>query len=502
MASPVKDDTAIAEGRFPGASVSSRGRGWIEHAHPSEPNRFIFQSQAGGAGWHFGDGPFTEANEIDTQWVTNDNPSFAQYELKMELADYNAYAGQDAAINFDAANIIKYVHPSSGEELDIFPFPDLAYTNDLDQLQVIGSVQQVGGTVDDDRITWSDAYGTGFDFIWQTQTVRLFKALKVDSRSSFPNPTQTILDGGNPVLKLELQFQKSSGVEIWVNGALWDEKANNPQITTDNVEFRLASTGEVLWGFRFPLAWDTGSEIIDPETIRPLMRLEKRAINLFVKILTPWTWIDNANYPIIIDASVNPQVGASTDDSFEVGNGSCSPTATTGLVNSPDPEHAAARWALSVPKDATINTSYTSWWTGTADRPLEYDVKIESADTAAVFTDTNNDISSRSFYSAVDWSGETTTADAFHDTPSLNTPIGSLTSRSGWSSGNYMCCAFTESSGESAGMIVHFYDNSSAEAPKAYVDYTSGDGRTTKNTDSYGLGIAAGLSRVVKTGGL
>lgn len=464
---PARDARLHILENFPGATIHERGRKYIKLRHPTESFRYMMWCHTGPI--HI-EGTGTE---IDTAWIANDNLNYSQYELKMELADYNAYLGQDANLNFDAANIIKYVHPDSGEELDIFPFPNLVYTNDLNQIQQIGSVQQVEGIVIDDKVVWSGSYGGGFDFVWQTQTARLFKALHISQRSTLPDPMQTIIDGGNPVLKLELQFQKSSGVEVWVNDEVWDEKSTNPQITTDNVEFRLISTNEVLWHFRFPLAWSVGTDTIKPDTIKPVMRLEKRANDLFVKILTPWSWLDAANYPVVIDATINPQVGASADDSRENAAGDCDISATNYLINSPDPEHAAARWAVAVPKDSTINTSYTSWYTDIADRPLEYDVKIESADTAAAYQNNTNDISGRSYESVIDWSGETTTAEAFHDTPSLNTPVSAVISRAGWVSGNYLACAFTESPGESAGMDVIFYDNDSAEAPKLFIDYTS-----------------------------
>ena len=112
-----------------------------------------------------------------------------------------------------------------------------------------------------------------------------------------------------------------------------------------------------------------------------------------------------------------------------------------------------------------------------AEIDLEMDVEIEDADTAAVYvTDSSSNISSRTYKAAVDWSGETTDTGVtnWYSTPSLNTPIEAVLARSGWVANNYLGSAISETSGEVCGFICHFYDSNTSEAPKLYIEYSSG----------------------------
>ena len=138
MASPVKD--AKLKHETDGfTEVDERGKGWLRSRNPST-GQYALTTQVGNRGWHFGAGEFTEANEVDTAWVTGDS---APYRLRMELADYNAYAGLDDAINFDAGQIVKYVNPDTGESVALQP-QQLQWTNDLDQIDPICAPMEVG----------------------------------------------------------------------------------------------------------------------------------------------------------------------------------------------------------------------------------------------------------------------------------------------------------------------------------------------------------------------
>ena len=319
MASPVKDAKLKAQARWPGATVGqtpamvaqgipARGKGWVHHVHPDNPFRGMLVVQIGNTGWHFGDEPFAEANEVDTAWVDADPILDAPWIKKMVLADYNAYFGPGTQ-DFDAGQIIRYVHPNSGEDVT-FQVQQLQWTNDLDQIEPIADPQQITPTsITDDTITWEDAFGTGIDFKWETQTARLSKRLIIDSLSAIGSPPQFIIDGGNPVLRLQFIFQKSSGVEIWIDGVEWNEKSNNPQSTSGNVEFKLASTSETLWFFKRAWASDENTEL---SVIS--QRFRKTGSNLFVDVQVSWSWLETAVYPVIIDPTIDKQVGSSEDD--------------------------------------------------------------------------------------------------------------------------------------------------------------------------------------------
>ena len=364
MAKPVKDAKLKAQTIWPGAAVVERGKGSIKHQHPTNLERFMLDTQVGGRGWHFGDGPFTEANEVDTAWVDADPILDAPWQKKMVLADYNAYAFREPTLGFDQGQLIEYRHPASGESVAFQPM-QLQWTNDLDQISAIADPQNVSAVIDDDTLTWVDAYGSGIDFEWQTQSARLSKKLIIQNSGSLGAPPQYIIDGGNAVLRVQFILQKSDDVEIWVDGVEWNEKGNNPVDTADNVEFRIEV--EKLWHLTAPRVCG-----IDPDEnyIYPDVRYHFRASaqNLFVEVRVPWSFLETAVYPVVIDPTIDPDIDAGdqdwhwgewygggyinlTDDGLRLGNKDNS--------GNNDPQNAGCRFAISGPSgSATVDSSY------------------------------------------------------------------------------------------------------------------------------------------------
>ena len=158
---------------------------------------------------HFGP---SEDQEINTAW----QPGVAPWNFQMLQAGYNAFA----LANFSSGQIVKYVHPGTGESIAFQP-QHLQYTNDLDQIQAIANPQSVSAVVqNEDVLFWQGAFGPGMDIRWQTQTARLDKRLIVDQASRWPTPTAQIIAGGNPVARLQFIFQVSNGIDIFVNDVL------------------------------------------------------------------------------------------------------------------------------------------------------------------------------------------------------------------------------------------------------------------------------------------
>ncbi len=302
---PAAEARAKAQAIWPGASVSARGRKSITHQHPSDPNRFMLDTAIGPM--HY-DGD----QEIDTAW----QPGTAPWDFEMVKAGYNAFALED----FSSGQIIKYVDPDSGEDIAFEP-QQLQYTNDLDQIQAIADPQAVTAVVqNEDELFWSGAYGTGFDLRWQCQTARLDKRLIVDQASRFPAVQQFITDGGNPVLRLQFIFQKSSGVDIYVNEVLWNEKVNNPVETSGLVEFRSKTTGLPVWHFNLPRSFQPPQEDVFGEFIG-VFKLRKTGPNLFIEHRIPVSWLQSANYPIEIDVTLDDQVDIGAGDCYEEADG-------------------------------------------------------------------------------------------------------------------------------------------------------------------------------------
>jgi len=298
MANPAKDARDKAQANWPGATVLVRKRKSITHQHPTNPNRFMFDAEIGPM--HYGP---AEDQEIDTAWQSGTAP----WDYEMDKAGYNAYALQ----RFDAGQIIKYVDPDTGEDIAFQP-QQLQYTNDLDQIQPIEDPQNVNAVVTDDVLYWAGAFGSDIDLKWHAQTARLDKRVIVHNAAALPTVQQFIIDGGNPVLRLQFIFQKSTNVEIWVNGVLWDEKANNPVETSGYIEWKHATTGEVLWVFNLPRSFAPNE--LDAAEIIGTFRLRKTGPNLFVEHRIPIDWLQSTVYPIEIDTTVDEQVGTGADD--------------------------------------------------------------------------------------------------------------------------------------------------------------------------------------------
>ena len=484
---------------WPGATVVERGKGHIKHQHPTDPTRFMLDTVVGDRSLHFGTGPFTEANEIDTGWIDADPILDAPWQKKMVLADYNAYAFREATLGFDQGQLIEYRHPASGESVSFEP-QQLQWTNDLDQIEPVEDPQAIAATIDDDMLTWVGAYGSGIDFRWQTQATQLMKFIDIDSLASLGAPPQFIIDGGNPVLKVGLIFQKTAGIEIWVDGVEWDEKSNNPQTTLSNVEFRLATTGEQIWHFKAPKAWDQNADT------EPVMRLRKSAITLFVEILTPWSWLETASYPVIVDASVEVDIATGLHDAYQDVGGGANRTSVghqvgTGSTGSGTPNLAIGfRFAVAIDQGVTVNTGTyielykddTAWIT------VQCTWYADDVDDAAAIANNEDmtDGGDRTATTATVSCNENINRllNTYHKYPAggeWQSIIAELVARAGWSSGQYMML-IAEGDGASAYTSTNCvsYNEDATNPPTLHIEYTAGGGAS----------IAVPLGTLVITG--
>jgi len=418
---------------------------------------------------HYGAG---EDTEIDTAWelgVLDDAP----WLHKMVKAGFNVYMGSGTT-DFDSGQIVRYVHPASGEDVT-FEAQQLQWTNDLDQIEAIADPQTISHTsIDDDTIYWDGAYGAGLDFRWQAQTARLAKYLTIQSLVAIGSPPQFIIDGGNPVLRMGFIFQKSSGIDIYIDGVLWNEKSNNPQTTEGNVEFRL--NGESLWWFKQASATDSGDG--DAPVIR--QRFRAVAANLFVEVLVPWTWLQSAVYPVEIDPTIDDQVGASADDGkaiIDISNWGL--TSTNAYLGRNDGTTHYAGWYIfkniSGLSGSTINTSYISLYTDVVSGDgADTIITAEDVETATQFAT----------YSA--WDGRTDTpesvvwtdipdADGWTNSPSINTIIQELADSY---DPDQIGFTIIDDYGDTSQRRTRYksYDDSTTLCAKLHIEYTAGGG--------------------------
>ncbi|HLE03113.1 MAG TPA: hypothetical protein VI729_00645, partial [Anaerolineales bacterium] len=426
MAHPAKEARDRAQQSWPGATVVARLRNSIKHQHPTIPSKFMLDLGIGPM--HYGP---AEDQEINSAW----QPGVAPWNFQMVQAGYNAFA----LANFSSGQIVKYVHPGTGESVTFQP-QQLQYTNDLDQIQAIANPQSVSAVVqDEDVLFWQGAFGPGMDLRWQTQTARLDKRLVVDQASRWPAPTAQIIAGGNPVARLQFIFQVSNNLDIFVNGVLWNRAVNNPVNTQGYIEFRHSTTGEVLWTFNLPRSNGAPVEDQEPDELLGTFRLRRTGPNLFVEHLIPIAWLQAADYPIEIDTTIDQQVTDTNNDWAELSTGGVVNAATL-LMDHTNEWYAARFTNITIPTDATANVAYLSVVPADAawDEPL-HDFDFQAADNPGGYVNQTNDISARTRTgNAVLWDNINLGADGstFFNTPSLVVPLQAVLDRLGWSSGN------------------------------------------------------------------
>lgn len=276
-----------AENPFP---VARRGRQLIEFDLGNDKRRFVMVSGK----IHYG---VDSDLEIDDAW----QPSIAPWDFEMVQNDFQVVA----LAQFNAGQIIKYTHQSDAS-LGLQP-QQLQWTNDLDQISAIADPQNVDVTAVDNMLEWIGAYGAGLDFQWFCRHDGLSKYLVINDLAAISAPPQFIIDGGNPVLRLQFIFQKSQGIDIFVNGEIWDEEPGNPVETAGIIDWRDSVSDEVLWGFHVPVADNSDSTEEAETSITGNFRLRKTGPDLFVEVRVPWDWLEAAVYPVYVDANFTDQ---------------------------------------------------------------------------------------------------------------------------------------------------------------------------------------------------
>lgn len=219
-----------------------------------------------------------------------------------EMASY--YYDVRVVEDFTAGQIIEL--EVDGSTIQFQPMA-LEWSNDLGQIQAIEMpvdvtptltnpiVATAGETKHQGTITWGNAYGSGIDFEWKCTPKVLEKLLVISGLTDLPMPAQYILDGGNPFLRLNLIFDHSSDMDVYVDNSLWGEQ--NEVQTFDAIEFR--REGEVLWWFSPLKYWDSiGEEGYSVAT------LERSGNKLYISVRVPYSWLQSAIFPVFIDADV------------------------------------------------------------------------------------------------------------------------------------------------------------------------------------------------------
>lgn len=455
---------ADIQSKWPGATVHARGKGWLKHAHPTEPNRYCLDTSTGAKYHH--SGLNDEAHEIDTDWVDADPIADAPWLKKMIRADYHAYFGPGTQ-DFNAGQIVKYVHADTGEAITL-EVQQLQWTNDLDQISPIADPQQVNpSSISENTITWASAFASGLDFRWITQSTRLIKFLDIQSPADLGSPPQYILDGGNPRLRISLIFQISKDVEVWVNGSKWNKRTEIA--TSDNIEFRLKSSQETLWWFRKPAGFSSSIKDGFPAMS---MVVRKTGPNLVVQIVTPWAWLETATYPVHLDSTLDEDVSAGADDAFEETNNQVDLTLTAYNLWQ-DKEIGGWRY-LTIPLDGTetINADTTIAPFIVSYTDMDCTLYGDPAADAAAFAATSKNLEKRGSTTAtVSWV-ETLSMYTRQSSPSIATIIQEIIDNGSWAEDNALVILMAYLGSPDVEWFT--YESAPDEAADLHIDYTAG----------------------------
>ncbi len=409
-------------------------------------------------------GPYHYGPENDQEIDTTLVPSTAPWDWEMTKAGFEVRALSDLS----AGQVIEY---RSGSEWIRFQPHALQYSNDLDQIQPISMPQAVNASVDDDTLTWTDGYGPGLGFSWQVQTARLLKLLTINAPGDLPAVDQFIIDGGNPVLELNLIFAHSSGVTPFVNGQEWKRGARDTQ---GLVEFR-DDAGNILWWFNLPRSWDVQNEVV-----LGTLRFKKQGNSLFVSHRVPLEFIQlpaNA-YPLRIDTTLDEQVGASDDDAEDVEGGACARAGTSilyGRFFSAITNGGHRFTTVAIGNADTIDTAKISIYAAASTGTPLLKVFGDDQDDAPTFSDVNCVNDRTRTTAGVDWDATWSTS-AFNDSPEIKTVIQEIVDRGSWASNNAMDI-LVDDDGSADGINnnqARTYDHDTTLAAKLHIEFTVG----------------------------
>lgn len=449
MSSPAKDArlAAIAKGF---TEVIKRGNNHIIMRNPTT-KRCLLTAQIGG-GWHYG-----ENQETDTAW----EPGTAPWQWKMTRANYNLFA----LSNFKAGQILKWVDPLTGGSVAFQPM-SLKWTNNINQIQQIAWPYAVDAEVSDNIISWPNVYGQGRHFSYIAGPTRMQKILTIEE----PLP-ETNYD----ILELEFVMAPSDGVDIYIDGMLWDRKTQKE--TVQAVHFK-TSNGAVLWSFSVPIAFDQAGN----DTTGTL-KLRKSGNKLYCSMRFPKSWIDGAIYPIYIDPTVDIQVDASYDDGYWDASGGFDRTGSYLKVGA---QYGYAyntfiRFpGVTIPDNATIDTAYVSVYVHSQTGDVSAcTTRCEDAANPSQIS-SNSDAESRSLTTAnVSWS---LPARGWSDSPSIVSIIEELMDSYSYASGASIQVMIFGNNISGNNYYKNLRSVSWEDSGKLYIEYTEGSASSWAGT--------------------
>lgn len=434
--------------------------------YQSGPNSFVLDASVSAINFKAPWKGVTDWREINPGW----EPAAAPWDYRSSsaFAEYDVKAKTDIT----AGQVIEW--EKDGSTVALQPHA-LNWSNDLDQLEQV-SMPQSGALFSSGarRLGWLNAYGGGIDLFWTLDNTRLKKELII-AGGSLPAPPAFIIAGGNPVLELNFILAFSTDLDLFVNGAIWDKKAQIQTLNT--VEFRRGA--DTFFIFAKPSARDS-SLIQSP--VAPTFTLKKQGAKLFISVRVSKGWLDTAIYPVTIDPTLDLQVGADSDD-LRVNDGTSAQTSGFITGNSQfatGPLDSGARFTnVTIPPGSTIDVAHLTLTPNSTqtDQTILANILGEDSDNAVTFTGTAADFVGRTRTTAFVTHDvtDTWTLDVEENLPSMVSVAQEIVDRSGWASGNAQIYFWEDDGSDAAAdsrLESYQHDDNNAKAPKLHIEYT------------------------------
>ncbi|GAG82678.1 unnamed protein product, partial [marine sediment metagenome] len=106
---------------------------------------------------------------------------------------------------------------------------------------------------------------------------------------------EIILQGKEPSLELNTEYELNSDLDIFIDGQLWNRE--KIQQVGKMIEFK--KDGQTLWSFAPPRAWDIQENMENTIDGTTILSANEKKLNLTVYF--PYSWLKDAQYPVTID---------------------------------------------------------------------------------------------------------------------------------------------------------------------------------------------------------
>jgi hypothetical protein len=365
----------------------------------------------------------------------------------------------------DGKPLVRFKPKRSGYWVQFAP-QELQWTAMNGQSEVIAPLSSVQPVVAGDEIVWAGAYGVGVDLRLEVGAGRMHKWLDLEGPLSAPS--DSIMEGGYPILEYVESISYNPGLSIWVNGQEWDEEG--VVITTGEIQFR-EPQGEVAFTFPLPSVTEAGGKGVVGQ-----YRLMSQGNSLSLAVGVPLAWLRDAVYPISIDPTVNVQVGTGTDDCDRWGatDFHCEYAGVYLDYTDINQSDGMRFTNVAIPNGATIDTAYLTLRARNSPGAITGGTTIKGQDHNDPPTFTQGDYAEYDARvrttASVYWQPSAWVLDTDYNSPEIKTIVQEIVDRSGWSSGNAMVMVFEADQVQD--IQGYAYDGSATYAPKLYIEYS------------------------------